>query len=234
MYLKSKLGNLATSETVTDFELALIARGLQLTRSSGAETAFEILAKRRRENAAQKTVYWGKGDGDVAASALALLVYLDRNERLVEPAVEWLNLNRLSRRDSPLARVLAYSAISLWEDKHGGLGEQPESLTFNVKRSGRTQVARVTPGFPQRLTLHNVTAGESVWIEGKGRGRGLVLFKTEYEPDEGSSEEQGQNGPLFLDLTVRNSSRKVTIRACQRYLSTLGLTICSRYLFPYF
>ena len=47
-FLSSRLGALDRSGTALD--VALVARALQLTRSTvGAETAFEILAKRRRE-----------------------------------------------------------------------------------------------------------------------------------------------------------------------------------------
>ena len=47
-FLSSRLAALDRSGTTLD--VALVARALQLTRSTtGAETAFEILAKRRRE-----------------------------------------------------------------------------------------------------------------------------------------------------------------------------------------
>ena len=47
-FLSSRLSVLDRSGTSLD--IALVARALQLTRSTtGAETAFEILAKRRRE-----------------------------------------------------------------------------------------------------------------------------------------------------------------------------------------
>ena len=47
-FLSSRLSVL--DNTGTSLDIALVARALQLTQStSGAETAFEILAKRRRE-----------------------------------------------------------------------------------------------------------------------------------------------------------------------------------------
>ena len=47
-FLSSRLSKL--DQTGTSLDIALAARALQLTRSTtGAETAFEILAKRRQE-----------------------------------------------------------------------------------------------------------------------------------------------------------------------------------------
>merc|ERR1739848_892790 len=124
-FLASRLP--ALDKSGTSLDIALVARALQLTRSTtGAEAAFEILAKRRQETL-DGTFYWGDGmssrDPDnsfyatsnsglrdsecdeslsVRSTALALMVYTERGEYMTEPIVRWLNSRRTAGWDSTI------------------------------------------------------------------------------------------------------------------------------------
>lgn len=126
-FLAAKLGSLDRSGTA--LEIALSARALQVTRSvQGAETAFEILAKRRRETQ-DGTFYWGDGGGGgggpsstvvceeslaLRSTALALMVYTERREFMTEPIVGWLNSRRKSGWGSASDTILVSEALAAW------------------------------------------------------------------------------------------------------------------------
>ena len=85
-FLASRLDDLDKSGSSLD--IALVARALQLSKSEGSEAAFEILAKNRHEESSY--FFWGHQDEcedalSVRATALALMVYIDRGEFYTEP-----------------------------------------------------------------------------------------------------------------------------------------------------
>jgi len=74
---------------------------MKVTRSHGAEAAFEILAKRRRDIISKS--FWGHPEDcdsslSVRATSYALMVYTERGEVLTEPIVDWINSMRKSGR----------------------------------------------------------------------------------------------------------------------------------------
>lgn len=76
-----------------------------MTRSHGAEAAFEILAKRRRDQLSKS--FWGHPDDcdsslSVRATSYALMVYTERGEFMTEPIVDWINSMRKSGSNSKL------------------------------------------------------------------------------------------------------------------------------------
>ena len=89
-FLASQLKSLDTSGTSLD--LSIVARALQVTKSkSVSETAFEVLAKQRRDGEGG-TFYWGdtlECDDSLAlrSTIFALMVYTERGEYMTEPIV---------------------------------------------------------------------------------------------------------------------------------------------------
>ena len=96
-FLASRLEILDKSGSALD--IALVARALQLAKSEGSEASFEILAKNRHEEISY--FFWGHQDEcddalSIRATALALMVYIDRGEFYTEP----IGMSILSARES--------------------------------------------------------------------------------------------------------------------------------------
>ena len=89
-FLASQLKSLDQSGTSLD--MSIVARALQVTRrKTVSETAFEILAKQRRDGKGG-TFYWGDTldcDDSLAlrSTIFALMVYTERGEYMTEPIV---------------------------------------------------------------------------------------------------------------------------------------------------
>uniref|UniRef100_A0A0K2TMG2 Macroglobulin complementrelated CG7586PAlike [Tribolium castaneum] n=1 Tax=Lepeophtheirus salmonis TaxID=72036 RepID=A0A0K2TMG2_LEPSM len=128
-YLTSKLGELDIYGST--LVVALVSRALQVARASGAEAAFEILAKRRKETS--EGFHWDSGKEnnllksrdcddllDVRTTALALLVYTERGEFMTESIIRWLNSKRkfFSGWSSTIDTAYVIEAFNLWTSRH--------------------------------------------------------------------------------------------------------------------
>ena len=91
-FLAGHLG--ALDQSGTSLDMAMVARALQVSGKSqetASETAFEILAKARRDGE-DGTFYWGDTldcDDSLAlrSTVYALMVYTERGEYMTEPIV---------------------------------------------------------------------------------------------------------------------------------------------------
>ena len=97
-FLAGHLG--ALDQSGTSLDMAMVARALQVSGKSqetASETAFEILAKARRDGE-DGTFYWGDTldcDDSLAlrSTVYALMVYTERGEYMTEPIVRYSTLN---------------------------------------------------------------------------------------------------------------------------------------------
>ena len=90
-YLVGQLAHLDRRGACDSLDVAFAARALHLAGHAGAEAAFEILAKARRDGE-DGTFYWGDTldcDDSLAlrSTVYALMVYTERGEYMTEPIV---------------------------------------------------------------------------------------------------------------------------------------------------
>jgi len=192
----------------TSLDIALVARALQVTKSTAAsETAFEILAKKRRDGS-QGTLYWGDMvDCDDAlalrSTAYALMVYTERGEYMTEPIVRWINSRRKAGWGSTIDTVLAADALLMWDARFpektggsdaGGGGQMALEVDFGyeyprkfgAKRGKRELVVIKGDGSSRqhKLNLDKLSMlnakGNAVQIEGRGSGMAVAQLKTTY------------------------------------------------------
>ncbi len=140
-YLSSQLPSLhhlsttssSHSSSESALRLSLVVRALQvgsrlkLAPANAAETAFEILARQQLEKG--EFVFWGDGGCDplsLRATALALLVYLDRGERIsTDRVASWVSEKSFAAaaaapNEGLCAIVDAWEALLDWDRRKGG------------------------------------------------------------------------------------------------------------------
>ena len=223
-YLVAQLSRLARGfgRSCRSLDVAFAARALHLAGHSGAEAAFEILAKCRVEEA--DFIFWrdvGEGDGatdaaSIRATALALLMYTDRGEMIADKIARWLNQRRLGRPDLPTYSV-ALEALMAWEEKFpvGGGLQMHISANFGLRERSLT--------FGEANAAAEVDMGEAyfshVRLEAKGAGRAQAVLATEYF-DSSPLPMGGVTGgakPLVLDASVSGQEpNSFVVKTCQR------------------
>lgn len=212
MYLKSRLRIVEASAPGNEYELALVAWALTITQSPGAETAFEILAKRKNTNPNGLSFFGPSEEHSVSvrATAMAFLVYLHRGELLTEPMALWLNSHRFSADE--FSRILSSEALKTWSDRNPHL---PTSLmSFNLKGDNEKERAvHVSRGYAQNIAYP--WGVKQLWLEAQGSGRALVVLETVFE----ALVEQSSSTylPIKTDFELSNTSSRITVKVCLRW-----------------
>ena len=187
--MTSQLGKL-DSETSSTKEpdsglaliLALVARSLQSSGASGAEAAFEILAKHRQES--ELGLYWGDGDIlSVQATSLALITYTARGEEyMAERILVWISL-RLSKAQisDPVTQALVTEAMQVWKARFmsgssgGGKASTATSLSVELPSGWKRDFKLHSASCHEVLlgTRHLMKA-ETVQVSAKGQGTWIL------------------------------------------------------------
>ena len=223
-------------------ELASVALSLETTESVSSEAGFQLLSKYRVESG--EFMFWGSDetlDTDphhllpnpvlccqslaARATALALITYTLRRERLREPIVSWINSRRQghsgwgdSVTTALVTRALVEHALSQQEaDTELGVRlemmDQARSrvrrrlVTVNRKESGAHVFDEVWSG-----------AGGQVVVTVEGEGRAVVQMSQDHTV---STREELDTSPVTayqLELRTWNQSNKVYLESCQTWL----------------
>ena len=215
----------------TSLDVALVARALQVSRSEGAEAAFEILAKNRHEEGSHS--FWGHDDEcdeslSVRSTSLALMVYVERGEFMTEPIIKWLNHKRSGSAagwGSTIDTLLATEALLKWSQKFGGGDSQniEGGVALEVgSKKGRRSI--VLNDLNDEIQLDSTT--KSISIEAKGRGLALVHLQSSYYTiSQGTIEDETKVNAFNLEprieyQTVKRHETEITqllVLSCQRY-----------------
>ena len=233
-FLANRLEILDRSGSALD--IALVARALQLSKSEGSEAAFEILAKNRHEESSY--FFWGHQDEceealSVRATALALMVYIERGEFYTEPIVKWLNNQRLSASGwgSTVNTLFATEALVLWSHKYAkdAINHVEVALEVDTERGKRAIVlADENDQLNHVISLESPT--KDINIEAKGQGLALAHLSTKYFSTSKNELEAGVVSAFNLEprveydpianhdaLLTKRPSDQLLVLSCQRY-----------------
>ena len=197
-------------------DLAVVAHSLHTAGSPSSEAAFQLLSKYRVESG--QMMFWGSEEGQesqrrrevvegqlrlgpnpvvccqslsVRATALALLTYTARRERLSLPIVRWLHSRRggHSAWTDGVSSALATQALSTF-----ALTSETEETSLAVRLEVREREGRVVTSYLtlnplemwQLVTASSDQAGlVSVTVE--GRGRAVLQMSQQFQADSLSS-----------------------------------------------
>ena len=189
-------------------DLAVVAHSLHTAGSPSSEAAFQVLSKYRVESG--EMMFWGSEEGEdhqrtvvvedevrlvanpvvccqslsVRATALALLTYTARRERLSLAIVRWLHSRRGGHNSwtDGVSSALATQALSTF-----ALHSEPEETSLAVRLDMREREGRVRTSY---LTINPLEMWQVVRRSGQGgvltvtvqgRGRAVVQMSQQYQ-----------------------------------------------------
>ena len=215
-FVASKLVRLdREAEATSMLRLALAASALQRVEESlsygsrAAETAFEILAKNRRETSTGMT-FWGAGPDAARATALALGVYARRREDAMttEPILRWLNSDGLAASDDLVAASMQLEALSDLEAASETRDNDEITLNLRGLRMGREIKLR-------RLQTRKVTLSDLKAVEARGRGTAIVLIS---RPIKSSFGKRNYSNAINVEATLfKQTENAIEVEICQNW-----------------
>ena len=229
----------ALDQSGTSLDIAIVARALQVTKSTAAsETAFEILAKKRRDGK-EGTFYWGDMidcDDSLAlrSTVYALMVYTERGEYMTEPIVRWINSKRRAGWGSTTDTLLATDALLMWDARFPQKTRSGGKLALEVELGDTNQFSRhrrevvVVHGDgrsrQQVLNLDTLSMihvpDNEIQVEGRGMGMAVVQLKTSFYTTGTThlkqKEEKSFNLEPRMEAGGRNSTTEFKVLSCQR------------------
>lgn len=238
------------------FDVAVIAYALMKSKASIAETAFIQLAKHAHLEGG--LMYWARepvpqppykienqkpfllprlpykyDSENIEATAYALLVYVERQEILVDYIVRWLNTQRLTDGGWASTSDTANAMKALIEYTSAQRIRDISSLSVTVEATalpGKTQVLYVNDKNRAKLQYIDIPhAWGTVKVQGKGTGYAILQMHVQYNVD--IQRFQTQPPEKSFDLTIRpyfygRNQSHLEFISCQRYL-TLCIMLCS-------
>ena len=220
--------------------LAVAAHSLHVAGSPSSEAAFQLLSKYRVE--AGQMMFWGSEVGEkvtavveeelrllsnpvlccqslsVRATALALLTYTARRERLTLPIVQWLHSRRggHSTWTDGVSSAFATEALVTFT-----LDTETEETSLAVRLDFRSKTGTMKTSF---LTLNRLEKSqqlvkaeadvEAVTVTAQGRGRAVIQLSQHYSA---SGETEVRTSPVrAFSLELKSGLNSVS--ACYSWL----------------
>nr|XP_018913243.1 PREDICTED: CD109 antigen isoform X1 [Bemisia tabaci] len=229
------------------YEVAIVAYALMLSKASSAEQAFSILVRHARTEGG--LTCWGKGDIpappyknenqkpfllprlpnaydslNVEATAYALLVYVSRQELMIDSVVKWLNTQRLTDGGwaSTQDTAMAMKALIEYTNRHRLRDVTSMAITIEATAlPGQVKVLEVNQ--KNMATLQRIEiphAWGTVKVQAKGAGYAILQLSTQYNVDIAKF----QTAPRIESFGVkawahfhgRNQSH-ITYNVCQKW-----------------
>lgn len=192
------------------YEVAIVAYALMLSKAATAETAFGILARHRRET--DGLFYWGKievpappqklenqkpfslprlpyeyDSGNIETTAYALLVYVARQELMMDRIVKWLNAQRLTDGGWASTQDTAIAMKALIEYTNRQRLRDVTQLSVTIEATalpGQTKILHVNPR--NLATFQKIEIPEAwgtVKVQANGAGHAILQMTVQYNVD---------------------------------------------------
>ncbi|KAL3286714.1 hypothetical protein HHI36_001209 [Cryptolaemus montrouzieri] len=243
------------SEKGRPFDIALVAYALMKSKAPNAETAFIELSRRQRFDGG--LLYWGRkkipvppskienqkpfllprlpyeyDSENIETTALALLVYVARQEIYVDNIVRWLNTQRLTDGGWASTSDTAYAMKALIEYTSAQRIRDISSLSVQVeatafpRKANRTSSAKIMyVNDKNRAKLQYIdipNAWGTVKVEARGTGYAILQMTVQYNVDIARFQTRPpvpafelQSRPTFYG---RNQSH-INYVTCQRWIN---------------
>lgn len=229
------------------YEIAIVTYALMLSKAPTAETAFTILIKHARKEGG--LMYWGKEHvppppfkmenqkpfllprlpykydaSNIETTAYALLVYVSKQELMIENIVKWLNAQRLTDGGWASTQDTAWAMKALIEYTNRARLRDVSNLTVSVEATalpGKTEVLTVNNKNIARLQKIEIPhAWGTVKVQAKGAGYAILQLSVQYNVDIAKFQTQPPVRAFSLHTRAlfhgRNQSH-ITYRSCQRW-----------------
>ncbi|XP_075216528.1 macroglobulin complement-related [Lycorma delicatula] len=229
------------------YEVAIVAYALMLSKAPTAEAAFGILIKHARREGG--LMYWGKehvppppfkmenqkpfllprlpykyDSSNIETTAYALLVYVAKQELMIESIVKWLNAQRLTDGGWASTQDTAWAMKALIEYTNRARLRDVSSLTVSVEATalpGQTKVFTVNnKNIAQLQKIEIPHAWGTVKVQAKGAGFAILQMSVQYNVDIAKFQTQPPVKAFSLHTRAlfhgRNQSH-ITYRSCQRW-----------------
>lgn len=192
------------------YEVAIVAYALMMAKADAAETAFGILIKHARREGG--LMYWGKesvppppykmenqkpfalprlpykyDSSNVETTAYALLVYVSRQELMIDSIVKWLNAQRLTDGGWASTQDTAWAMKALIEYTNRARLRDVLALTVSIEATalpGQTKVLHVNnKNIAQLQRIEIPHAWGTVKVQAKGAGYAILQMSVQYNVD---------------------------------------------------
>ncbi|KAG7207858.1 hypothetical protein KM043_009457 [Ampulex compressa] len=232
------------------YEIAIVSYALLLAKASTAGQAFKILsAHARREGG---LTYWGReavplppyklenqkpfllprlpytyDAENIETTAYALLVYVARQETMIEPIVKWLNAQRLTDGGWASTQDTAWAMKALMDYTVRSRIRDVSSLTVTVEATalqGQTKTLYVNDKNLAKLqTIEIPEAWGTVKVQANGAGYAILQMSVQYNVD--IERFQTQPPVKSFDLITRanfhgRNQSHISYLSCQRWINT--------------
>ncbi|KAF7387314.1 CD109 antigen-like [Vespula maculifrons] len=231
------------------YDIAIVSYALLMAKASTAEQAFNILTRHARREGG--LTYWGresvppppqklenqkpfllprlpyKYDAEnIETTAYALLVYVARQEVMIEPIVKWLNAQRLTDGGWASTQDTAWAMKALMDYTVRSRIRDVSSLNVTIEATalpGQTQILSVNPSNLARLQSIEACIPEAwgtVKVQAKGAGYAILQMSVQYNVD--IKRFQTQPPVQAFDLITRanfhgKNQSHISYLSCQRW-----------------
>ncbi|CAA9996892.1 unnamed protein product [Nesidiocoris tenuis] len=230
------------------YEVAIVAYALMVSRSSSAETAFSLLARRAINDGGY--LYWGKekvplppsktenqkqfslprlpykyDSSNIETTAYALMVYNARKEILLENIVKWLNAQRLTDGGWASTQDTAWAMKALIEYTNSNRLRDVSGLTVSIEAtalSGHTKtlhVNRKNLAHLQKIEIPH--AWGTVKVQAKGAGFAILQMTVQYNVDRARFQTQPPVPAFSLTTWATFHGRNqshISYSCCQKWI----------------
>ncbi|EGI57831.1 PREDICTED: CD109 antigen [Acromyrmex echinatior] len=192
------------------YEIAIVAYALLVAKASTAEQAYNILAKNERIEGEYR--YWGRehvpsppskienqktfrlprlpfnyDSENIETTSYALLVYVARQELMLEPIVKWLNVQRLTNSGWASTQDTVWATKALMEYTVRSRIRDVSSLSVDIEFSSmdnKTKTLIVNHKNLAKLqTIEVPQAWGIVKVQAKGAGYAILQMHVQYNVD---------------------------------------------------
>ncbi|XP_046661974.1 CD109 antigen isoform X3 [Homalodisca vitripennis] len=252
------------------YEVAIVAYALMVNKASSAERAYGLLIKHARIEGG--LMYWGKesvplppvkrenqkpfslprlpykyDSNNIETTAYALLVYVSRQELMIDAIVKWLNAQRLTDGGWASTQDTAWAMKALIEYTNRARLRDVLSLTVTVEATalpGKTMTLHVDKSNIAHLQRIEIPqAWGTVKVQAKGAGYGILQMSVQYNVDIPMFQTQPPVKAFSLVTQAvfqgRNQSH-ISYHSCQRWtnlnesvrsgMAVLDITIPTGYI----
>ncbi|XP_014602109.1 PREDICTED: CD109 antigen [Polistes canadensis] len=233
------------------YEVAIVSYALLMAKASTAEQAFNILTRHARREGG--LTYWGreavppppqklenqkpfllprlpyKYDAEnIETTAYALLVYVARQEVMIEPIVKWLNAQRLTDGGWASTQDSAWAMKALMDYTVRSRIRDVSSLNVTIEATALSGTPRTLSVNPQNLArLQSIEIPEAwgtVKVQAKGAGYAILQMSVQYNVD--IKRFQTQPPVQAFDLVTRanfhgRNQSHISYLSCQRWTNVI-------------
>ncbi|KYN34320.1 hypothetical protein ALC56_11427 [Trachymyrmex septentrionalis] len=202
--------NLKLLEQGKPYEIAIVAYALLVSKASTAEQAFNILTKHEQIEGEYR--YWGReavpppptkqenqktfrlprlpynyDSENIETTSYALLVYVARQELMLEPIVRWLNVQRLTDGGWASTQDTVWAMKALMEYTVRSRIRDVSSLSVNIQFSSMDNKTNKLIVNPKNLAKLQTVEVPQAWgivkVEAKGAGYAILQMHVQYNVD---------------------------------------------------